>query len=151
VVGDPLDPLTQVGYVDARCLDWLAELRKKNSLRATFYGGERLSPQQATPLLVASQEELPDFFAQEIPAYVLAVSEVENLPEAIRRINHYTGDEPRLAVSLFNFPKEALSRAMLDARAHTVLVNTPTSTLLPAFHEGNDYALLLRQARMIGF
>jgi hypothetical protein len=66
VAGDPLDPATQVGYIDSGCLDTLERLRQDNSLRAHFTGGERLSAHQARPLLVASQGECPDFFAQEI-------------------------------------------------------------------------------------
>jgi len=149
VIGDPLDPDTQVGYVEPRYLDYLASLREKNSLRGSFYGGERRSKFQAAPLLVASSEELPDFFAQEIPAYVLAIRPCRDLAEAIAQINHYTGAEPRLAVAFLNFPRQQLSREILSARAHALLVNRSTTTLLPTFHEGNDYALQLSQSRFL--
>lgn len=151
VIGDPLEPQTQVGYVDSSCLDYLEGLRRKNHNQATFNGGKRISPIQAAPLLVQSQVDLPDFFAQEIPAYVLAIRVCQDLPEAIDQINHYTSDHPRLAVSLVNFPQSQLSEAVLSLNTHAILIDKPTTSLLPAFHEGNDYTLLLSQARWIGF
>lgn len=151
VVGDPLDPETQVGYIDPVCLDYLAELRQKHTPRAAFLGGKRLSAIQATPLLVHSQAHLPDFFGQEIPAYVLAVRNCPHLEEAIQQVNAYTGTQPRLAVSIQDFQKDQLSESLLGLHAHTILVGQPTSRLLPAFHEGNDYALLLTQPRFIAY
>jgi acyl-CoA reductase-like NAD-dependent aldehyde dehydrogenase len=149
VVGDPLEPDTQVGYTDPSCLDYLEDLRQKNRLHSQVYGGERRSPIQADPLLVASQEAVPDFFGQEIPAYVLAVRRCESISAAVDQINAYAGEQPRLAVSFLNCPKDQLAGALFKVRAHTVLVDRPTTTLLPAFHEGNDYALLLAQPRFL--
>jgi acyl-CoA reductase-like NAD-dependent aldehyde dehydrogenase len=149
VIGDPLDPKTQVGYIDSQCLDFLEGLRQKNQLRATFWGGQRISPIQASPLLIHSQADLPEFFAQEIPAYVLAVRDCVNLLEAIGQINHFTSDQPRLAVSLINFTQDQLKEAVLDLRAHSILIDKPTTSLFPAFHEGNDYTLLLSQSKLI--
>jgi hypothetical protein len=142
-----LDPRTQVGYIEPRYLDYLESLRQKHALRGRFYGGERRAGYQSTPLLVASTEELPDFFAQEIPAYVLAARPCKDILEAIAMINHYNGPEPRLAVAFLNFPRQQLGEEILSVRAHAVLVDRPTTTLLPAFHEGNDYALQLGQSR----
>jgi hypothetical protein len=149
--GDPLDLATQVGYIDPGCLDTLERLRQDNALRAHFTGGERLSAYQARPLLIASQEECPDFFAQEIPAYVLGVRACQDLSEAIAQINQNTGMQPRLAVSLLNFPKGQLSSQVLELRAQAILVDLPTTRLLPAFHEGNDYSLLLTKGRFLSF
>ena len=151
VAGDPLDPECQVGYIEPHYLDYLDSMRATSSLQATFYGGDRLSPIQAAPLLVASRAELPDFFAQEIPAYVLAVRPCSDLDESIEQINHYTGDQPRLAVSLLNFQRQNLSEIILSIRAHTLLVGKPTTTLLPAFHEGNDYAQMLTGSMFLQF
>jgi hypothetical protein len=150
--GDPLDPATEVGFADPRCLDLIADLRDKNRLHATFTGGERLSPQQARPLLVASQEDCPDFFGQEIPACLLAFRHCAVLPEAVEAINRNTGKEPRLAVSLLNIPGEqAYGAEVLSLRSHSVLIEKPTSDLLPAFHEGNDYALLLTTPKFLSY
>ncbi|MEJ2710792.1 MAG: hypothetical protein P8074_24490 [Anaerolineales bacterium] len=148
-VGDPLDAQTQIGYVHPRNLDYLQAKLERNRLRLRAFGGERLSPIQARPLLVASQEELPDFFADEIPAYVLAVQSCGDPRQAIERINHYTTREPRLAVSLYRFPEAERLAAMQELRAHTVLVDLPTSRVMPAFHEGNDYALSLSAGKLI--
>lgn len=151
VIGDPLDPQTQVGYIESHCLDYLEELHHKYSSRATFFGGQRFSPTQAAPLLLHSQADIPEFFAQEIPAYVLSIRHCQELPEAIDQINHFTTEQPRLAVSLMNFPWDQLSEAVLNLHAHTIMVDRPTTSLLPAFHEGNDYTLLLSQGRFIAF
>jgi hypothetical protein len=50
-----------------------------------------------------------------------------------------------------NFPKDQLSSQVLDLRAQAILVDSPTTHLLPAFHEGNDYALLLTRGRFLSF
>jgi hypothetical protein len=102
-------------------------------------------------LLVASQDECPDFFAQEIPAYVLAARACQDFTEAIAQINQNTGGQPRLAVSLLNFPKDQLSSQVLDLCAQAILVDRPTTRLIPAFHEGNDYSLLLTRSRFLNF
>jgi hypothetical protein len=149
VVGDPLDPKTQVGYIDPINLDALQRLAHANRLRLQIFGGERLSQIQARPMLVASQEEVPDFFAQEIPAYVLALQTCPDVEAAVERINSYTPDQPRLAVSLHNLPPDSISWAASRLRAHAVLVDQPTTRMLPVFHEGNDYALSLLVARML--
>jgi acyl-CoA reductase-like NAD-dependent aldehyde dehydrogenase len=151
VVGDPLDSETQVGYIDSNCLDFLGDLRKKNQHKATFFGGQRISQFQAAPLLVHSQADLPDFFAQEIPAYVLACRYCQDLNEGIRQINHYTHEQPRLAVSLMDFPLNQLQEDISALCTQTILVNQPTTILLYAFHEGNDYALLLSQGKLVAF
>jgi len=149
VVGDPLDPKTQVGYIDPKSLDTLQRLAHVNRLRLQVFGGERLSQIQARPMLVASQEEVPDFFSQEIPAYVLATQTCPSVEAAVERINSYTPDQPRLAVSLYNLPSQTIPWAASRLHAHAVLVDQPTTRMLPVFHEGNDYAASLLVARML--
>lgn len=148
-IGDPLDPLTQVGYIGPHHLDSLQALLEANRGRITVYGGERRSAMQAAPLLVASQEDVPDFFGQEIPAYVLAVRRCESLDEAVERLNACVGGRRRLAVSLLGAPHEHRLPAFLKLAAHAVMVDRPTSALAPALHEGNDYLQLLTNARLI--
>jgi acyl-CoA reductase-like NAD-dependent aldehyde dehydrogenase len=148
-VGDPLDPETQVGFIDPRCLDYLESLVRKNSLDIQAYGGERLSPVQARPLLVSSQSPVPDFFAQEIPAYVLGVRHCAGLGQAVEKLNASSGEIQRLAVSFFNPPMEQLGEALLRVRALEALVDKPTTTLLPALHEGNDYIRMLAQGKLV--
>jgi len=147
--GDPLDPQTQIGYVHPHNLDFLQAALERNRLRLQAFGGERLSSFQAHPLLVASQEELPDFFADEIPAYVLAVQSCTSSRQAVEMVNHYTTREPRLAVSLYRFPKAERAMAVQELRTHTVLFDLPTSRVVPVFHEGNDYALRLSARKLI--
>jgi hypothetical protein len=50
-----------------------------------------------------------------------------------------------------NFPKDQLSGQVLELRAQAILVDRPTTRLLPAFHEGNDYSLLLTKGRFLSF
>jgi len=147
--GDPLDPDTQVGYIPSRDLDVMYGLLRLNASRLAAYGGKRISPIQAAPLVVAAQEDLPDFFAREIPTYVLAVRECSSINEAVDQINRYTTSEPRLAVSLLNLPENLRLEAIKDLRAHTILIDLPTTTLMPAFHEGNDYLIQLTQGKLL--
>ena len=147
-VGDPLDPKTEIGYIDPKNLDALQRLAHANRLRLQVFGGERLSDIQARPMLVASREDVPDFFAQEIPAYVLAVHDCPSVESAVERINQYTPDHPRLAVSLHKLPPQTIPWASSQLNAHAVLVDQPTTRMLPVFHEGNDYAARLLVPRM---
>jgi hypothetical protein len=146
--GDPLDPETQVGYIQPRHLDRLEALVQANQGRAAFYGGQRLSRIQAEPLLVDSKTDLPDFFGQEIPAYVLAAGECRDLEQAAGWLNRHQYP-PRLAVTLLNSPERVRSKALQDLCCHAILVDKPTSTLAPALHEGNDYGLTFTQGRLL--
>jgi acyl-CoA reductase-like NAD-dependent aldehyde dehydrogenase len=146
--GDPLDPETQVGYLQPRHLDRLEALVQANRRKAIFYGGKRLSPIQAEPLLVAARTDLPDFFGQEIPAYILAVGECQDFEQATAWLNRHQ-DPPRLVVTLLNSPKEVRLKALKTLRCHALLLDTPTSILVPALHEGNDYGLTLTQGRLL--
>lgn len=148
IVGDPLQEETQVGYIDPRNLDNLAHLLKKNALRLQAFGGERLSTYQARPLLVYSQEDLPDFLGQEIPAYLLTVRTCHSIEEAVNQLNKHV-DKPRLGVSFFNLSDDQLRLAIPNISAHITLIDKPTSILVPAFHEGNDYGLLLTGGKII--
>lgn len=148
-VGDPLDSETQVGYVYPATLDYLETVVRNNRLRAQFYGGKRLSAIQTAPLLVSAQEDMPDFFADEIPAYVLAVRNCANVQEAVRNINSATRKEPRLAVSCLGLPDAWLPAVFSEVRAHAILINQPTSRVIPSLHEGNDYPQRLLTGRMI--
>lgn len=149
VVGDPLQEDTQVGYIDERNLDHLADLVNKNSLYIRTYGGKRISKIQAKPLLVTGKDDLPDFLGQEIPAYVLTMATTQSVDDAVKRLNQHLQGKPRLGVSFFNVPEDELQPAIPKINAHIVLLDKPTSTLLPAFHEGNDYALLLTEGKLI--
>jgi len=149
--GDPLDSRTEVGYCDPCALDYLDELVEKHSLRANFYGGERISSIQARPLLVAHLEEAAqaDFLAEEVPAYVLTLQACSHVEAAISEINRFTPDHPRLAVSLFNLTEAERQAAIQRLRAHAVLVDQPPSRIVPIFHEGNDYANKLAPGRIV--
>ncbi|MGE5222835.1 MAG: aldehyde dehydrogenase family protein [Omnitrophica WOR_2 bacterium] len=148
-VGDPLDPETRVGYIHPRELDRLQNLVKKNSLYIQCFGGKRLSERQSVPLLVAAQEALPDFFANDIPAYIVAIRNCDRFEDAIQEMNAGSCDQPRLAVSLLHGPKEIIDQVIRKIRAHTILINQPTTRLFPYYHEGNDYELLLSQGRLL--
>lgn len=148
--GDPLQDSTQIGYMHPLCLDYLDELATKYRGRVDLKGGERLSPIQARPLLVMGQDEAPEFFEQEIPACVLAIQECSNIAEAIERLNAFSNQEVnRLAVSLVNVPREQLLEPVLTIKARVVLVDQPTTRILPLFHDGNDYTHQLAQPKML--
>lgn len=146
---DPRDPETQVGFSDPRYLDYLSDLLRKYRLDLVAYGGERLSSVQARPLLIASQHGAGEFFNQEIPAYTLAVRRCPDLITAVEAINGFTGETPRMAVSFHQVDKAQLADAIARVRAHTVLIDRPTSTLIPFLHEGNDYLLCLTRGKLL--
>lgn len=148
-VGDPLDPATQVGFVEPVVLDHLAHLLERLRLRLRAYGGERLSPYQARPLLVSSQEDLPDFFSYETPAPVLAARHCASVEEAITFLNAHTPREPRIAVSLSSLTRHEIKQAVSTLKAHLVREGVPTSRVVPSFHEGKDYALRLLQPHLV--
>lgn len=154
-MGDPLDPTTEVGYIHPRTLDHLAEIAQRSRARARLAGGRRLSPHQAEPLLVTSQDDLPDLFAQEIPAYVLAVRECASAAAAAALANHFSPGQPRLAVSLLGMTgsdagqAERVEALAAQLNAHAILVDRPTSQVAPFFHEGNDYAASLTLGRLL--
>lgn len=147
--GDPLDPETQVGYISPNDLDRLQNLIKKNILYIECFGGKRLSEHQSTPLLIAARETVPDFCANNIPAYVLAIRNCNNFESAVQEMNSCSSDQPRLAVSLLHGPKESIEQSIHKVRAHTILFNQPTTRLIPYYHEGNDYKLLLTKGRLL--
>lgn len=149
VTGNPLNPQTQVGYIAPQILDYLQEVVRRYRWQATIYGGERLSPIQARPQLIACQADTPDLFGQEIQAYELNVRICADVEEAIGTINRYTGPQPRLAVSLLNVPADETVDALGRVRAHTVLIDQPTTRVIPIFHEGNDYTQLLSGSRLL--
>ena len=147
-VGDPLEEVTEVGYIHPKNLDYLEKLLHKHALRLASYGGERLSPQQARPVLIVPNQEIPEIFAQEIPAYLLSAYIASSIEDAVNILNRHTPKEPRLSVALWNFPEKHRVEALRGLKAHTVLGDKPTSYVLPYFHEGNDYLHILAQDRL---
>ena len=153
--GDPLDPQTQAGCIHPRDLDHLQGLLRKHALHMKTYGGERLSEFQMSPTVVVAKDADPQpafgqtWLGTEIPTYVLALQPVESVEQAAAILNTYTQERPRLAVALVNVPAEKRLPAIRALRATTVLIDLPTTTLVPSFHEGNDYALSLSQAKVI--
>jgi acyl-CoA reductase-like NAD-dependent aldehyde dehydrogenase len=148
-VGDPLDSQTEVGYISSATLDFLSATLVRCRPRLQLWGGERLSAFQSKPVLIASQEDLPEIFAHEIPAHLLAVRSCRDVKDAADQINHYTVQEPRLAVSLHNLGQGEIAAAAGSIRTHSLLINQPTSRVTPYLHEGNDYASLLLSGRWI--
>ena len=149
VTGDPLDERTQVGYVNPQNLDYLDNLLNREKAKVNVYGGKRLSPYQATPMLIHTQARIDGLFGQEIPAYVLSVRHCEAMDEAVQQINSYTGKNLRLVVSFINVAHSDVIKEFGKVKAHAIFVNQPTATVVPYFHEGNDYALKLSQERLL--
>lgn len=149
VTGDPLDPVTQIGYIHPKNLDYLQQIAASNKPRIQIYGGERLSARQARPLLVVSQDDVPDFLGHEIPAYVLAVQSSTNIEEAVTILNRYIDQVPRLAVSFRHIDRQQVELHGLQVKAHSILIDQPTSKVMPFYHEGNDYLLKLLQPKLL--
>lgn len=161
-VGDPLDGRTQVGKIDPKVLDHLESLVMAGGAALRLSGGKRLSQDQARPLLVSTRavgeeeqalESLPRpalaLLEGEIPAYVLAVHRCSTLESAVEALNRAAGAETRLAVSLQRFRREEWLPYVARLRAWTVLIDRPTTEVVPVYHEGNDYALLLKSRRLL--
>lgn len=161
-VGDPLDCSTQVGLIDPQVLDHLEGLVKAGAAGLRLSGGERLSRHQARPLLVSDRTAGRDRAATEgplqpaqtllegeMPAYVLSVRCCSSLETAAEALNRAAGKELRLAVSLQRFKREEWLPYAARLLAWTVLIDRPTTEVVPVYHEGNDYALLLRSRRLL--
>lgn len=148
-VGNPMEPETQIGYIEPAILDYLDGLVRKNRMRYRFWGGERISEIQARPLLAASQTSASDFFGNNVPAYVLALSQCASIEEAVAQINLGTHEAPRLAVSCHQLEPREVEYAAEKTRAHLVLADLPTTTMIPGFHEGNDYFRLLHRSKIV--
>ncbi len=146
-VGDPLDPDTKIGFVHPDNLNYIFEKIKANNIK-TFYGGRRIHPHQAEPVIIQSQEHLPEFFGVEVSAYVLAVRYCGTVAEAIEHVNKYATAHPRLAVSLLHLKEDDI-RLASSINTHTVLFNHPTANLVPIIHEGNDYALRIMEPKVV--
>jgi acyl-CoA reductase-like NAD-dependent aldehyde dehydrogenase len=149
VVGDPLDSRTQVGFVNPQNLNYLEQVLQQYAGRLECRGMERLSPVQARPLLIRTHNDIPELFGQEIPAYVLTVRNCDTVDDAVRIINQYTGNNMRLAVSFLHVNNTEIENAIPKIKAHAILVNEPTTTVVPFFHEGNDYALKQVVAKLL--
>lgn len=148
-VGDPLQEETQVGYILPGNLDYLADLLQKHALSIEIHGGQRLSAHQMSPVLVTGENDLPELFGAEIPAYYLAVRQCDTLEQAVRRINASNPGAPRLAVSLYHQPAAQAAALAAGLRAKTVLLNQPTTRVAPFMHEGNDYREWLCESKLI--
>jgi acyl-CoA reductase-like NAD-dependent aldehyde dehydrogenase len=146
--GDPMDPDTQVGYIQPRHLDRLQKLADTNQGKARFYGGRRLSQIQAEPLVVVCDDDLPDFFGQEIQAYVLAVGNCKTIIEASAWLNRHQ-NPPRLAVILLDPPEKERLKALQLLECRSLLIDKASSTLSGVLHEGNDYGFILNEGRLL--
>lgn len=149
IVGDPLDPETDVGYIYPTNLDYVEYLLQKYRHAIHTYGGQRISLFQATPVLIESSAAFPELFGQEIPTYFLATTHVRDLNDAVQQLNAAVGEQARMAVAMHGF-EENSARAMLpEISAQIILIDQPTTRVLPDCHEGNDYAHLLTPAKRI--
>lgn len=149
VTGDPLDARTQVGYANPATLDYLEKQVRTLGARVETWGGERLSPHQASPWLICAREYIDEFFGQEIPAYVLAVGICRTVEEAVERLNLGVRKYRRLAVSLTGIDRTEIHSVVSKIKAHSLFMDAPTITMLPYYHEGNDYALRLSREMLL--
>jgi hypothetical protein len=140
ILGDPLDPsarlATSMRNISTTCMPYV-----KNSLNGTFFGGEKDFPQSRLNLCWSTRETCQISSPRRSP-HMSQHPALPDLQEAISLINHYTGEEPRLAVSFLNYPRQSLSEKIFSIRAHALLIDKPTTTLLPA-HSGKRLRWLL--------
>jgi acyl-CoA reductase-like NAD-dependent aldehyde dehydrogenase len=148
--GDPLNPATEIGYIHPRNLDTLELLMRKHQHQIRFYGGKRLSPVQMEPLAVECLQPVQSLMGQEIPAYYFAFQQCNSLTEAVTLANDSLIAPTRLAVGLFGFNStEANPRIIIQIKSQIIQQNQPTSTILPYYHEGNDYAMELTRSQLL--
>lgn len=148
-VGDPLDLDTQVGYFHPANLHALERARQVHRAALESHGGQRLSPQQQTPLLLELARPVSELLGQEIPACFLATFRCGTLAEAVDTINQTAVQPPRLTVATHNLElNERNVRQLARVQARNLHLEQPTSAVHPHFHEGNDYLRLLSRPRL---
>ena len=74
---------------------------------------------------------------------MLAAATCRTAEEAVERLNLGVRHYARLAVSLAGINKGEIHSVVSKIKAHSVFVDAPTTTMLPYYHEGNDYTLRL--------
>lgn len=70
-------------------------------------------------------------------------------PRETTHLNRIKLQGPRLAVSFHNIHEVELLHAIRKIQAHAVMIDKPTTELIPIFHEGNDYAHQLRRKKRV--
>ncbi len=146
---DPLNPKTEVGYIDKRTalfLEKRIDELKRLQLISILHGGEKISPTQFTPLLVSTNDVNSELLINEIPGYILCLIKVKSFEEAVSQINRIAQDSPKLAVGYFtNNPQNM----RLYVNAHHIKINHLTTDLDGIIHEGNDYIMQLTRPYMV--
>jgi acyl-CoA reductase-like NAD-dependent aldehyde dehydrogenase len=149
IVGDPLDPETDVGYIHPSNLDYVEYLIQKYRHAIHTYGGQRISPFQATPVLIESSSAFPELFGQEIPSCFLASIHARDLLDAVKQLNAAIGDDTRMAVAIHGVEENSARKLLPEISAQIILIDQPTTRVIPYCHEGNDYAHLLTTVKRI--
>ena len=150
IIGDPLREKTQVGFVDSDLLE--QTLKKVEELRSlgqleVVYGGEKISENQATPLIVTTDDHQSPFLTRETSIYMIALRRVDSLEQAVKECN-LPGYKQRLAVSVISDKSEIESvNTLLDLNCDQFHVNQITRSLHPPLHQGINY--LERMSRTI--
>lgn len=148
-VSDPLDPETEVGYIDentALFLDKRIKELKMLNLISILHGGQKIGRFQASPLLVSTNDVNSELLINEISGYILCLTKVNSFEEAISQINRISKDNPKLAVSYFTNNTENMK---MHVNAHHVKINYLTTDIDGIVHEGNDYIMQLTRPYMV--
>lgn len=152
LIGDPLNPRVDVGYVEPDTLD--AVLHQMENLRRVgqvqvLAGGERVNRHQATPLLVATQDPLALGLTKEISLYIATIKRCGTLNEAVDHCNQ--GAHPnRLAVSVMTGSNlRLLVPIIANLKANLIHVNQPTNYLHGVIHQGYNYIEALGWSKSI--
>lgn len=146
---DPLNPKTEIGYVDKKVsvfLEKRIDELKRLRLISVLYGGKKINSFQFTPLLVSTNDVNSELLINEVPGYILCLTKVNSFEDAVSQINKIAKDNPKLAVSYFtNDPKNM----KLHINAHHVKINYLTTDIDGIIHEGNDYIMQLTRPYMV--
>lgn len=139
LTSDPLDPATEVGYIEPTLLKTLTqriEELKRMGLVKIVAGGKVKSAFQMTPLLAITHDVHSELLLNEYSAYILAVKPSKNFEAAVEELNSAAGEFKKLAVSILTH-NPAHSRAKVNA--HHIKINELTTDIDGIVHEGNDY------------
>jgi acyl-CoA reductase-like NAD-dependent aldehyde dehydrogenase len=156
LVGNPMTPGVEVGYVDKELLD--QTLPRMQELKGLGHadilaGGDRAGPYLASPLLVAAHNPTSDGLLNEHSMYLCTMRRCDSLAQAVDECNLAATKQPRLSVSVVtgDSPQARAEARQYETRikADLVHVNQVTNFLHGAIHQGYNYVHALCRTRSV--
>ena len=146
---DPLNPETEVGYVDKEIVNFIEKrVEELKLLRqvSILHGGKKINKVQLTPLVVSTNDLNSELLINEISGYILCLTKVKSFQEGVSHINRLSKNSPKLAISYFTNNTANMKHYV---NAHHVKINHVTTDLDGIVHEGNDYIMQLTRPYMV--